>query len=44
VLLLGHATVQRSDFDAVDALQVGLAPATRRPCAPWFGRPAVRPS
>jgi hypothetical protein len=33
VLLLGHAAVQRSDFDAVYALQIGLALLTAALCA-----------
>ena len=44
VLLLGHATVQRSDFDAVYALQMGLALLTAALCAMVDTRPAVRPS
>ena len=44
VLLLGHATVQRSDFDAVYALQMGLALLTAALCAMVDTRPAVRPA
>ena len=42
VLLLGHATVQRSDFDAVYALQIGLALLTAALCAMVDTRPAAR--
>jgi len=44
VLLLGHASVERSDFDAVYALHIGLALATAALCAMVNTRPAVRPS
>ena len=44
VLLLGHASVQRSDFDAVYALQIGLALVTAAFCAMVDTRPAVRQS
>jgi MFS family permease len=44
VLLLGHATVQRSDFDAVYALQIGLALLTAALCAMVHTRPAIRPA
>jgi hypothetical protein len=36
--------VQRSDFDAVYALQMGLALLTAALCAMVDTRPAVRPS
>jgi EmrB/QacA subfamily drug resistance transporter len=42
VLLLGHATVQRGDFDAVYALQIGLALLTATLCAMVDTRPAAR--
>lgn len=42
VLLLGHAAVQRSDFDAVYALQIGLALLTATLCAMVDTRPAAR--
>ena len=41
VLLLGHATVQRSDFGAVYELQMGLALLTAALCAMVNTRPAV---
>jgi MFS family permease len=44
VLLLGHATVQRSDFDAVYALHIVLALLTAALCAMVNTRPAVRPA
>jgi len=44
VLLLGHATVQRSDFDVVYALQIGLALLTAALCAMVNTRPAIRPA
>jgi MFS family permease len=44
VLLLGHATVQRSDFDVVYALQMGLALLTAALSAMVDTRPAVRQS
>jgi EmrB/QacA subfamily drug resistance transporter len=44
VLLLGHATVQRSDFDAVYALQIAFALMTAALCAMVNTRPAVRPA
>jgi EmrB/QacA subfamily drug resistance transporter len=42
VLLLGHGTVQRSDFDAVYALHVGLALLTAALCVMVNTRPAPR--
>jgi EmrB/QacA subfamily drug resistance transporter len=42
VLLLGHATVQRSDFDAVYALQIGLALLTAALCAMVNTRPTMK--
>ena len=44
VLLLGHRGVQRSDFDAVYALHIGLALLTAALCAMVNTRPAVRPT
>ena len=44
VLLLGHATVQRSDFDAVYALHIVLALLTAALCAMVNTRPVVRPA
>jgi MFS family permease len=44
VLLLGHAAVQRSDFDVVYALQSTLALLTAALCAMVNTRPAVRPA
>ena len=44
VLLLGHGTVQRSDFDAVYALHIGLALLTAALCAMVDTRPAIRPA
>ena len=44
VLLLGHATVQRADFNAVYSLQIGLALLTAAFSAMVDTRPAVRPS
>jgi MFS family permease len=42
VLLLGHATVQRGDFDAVYGLHIVLALLTAALCAMVNTRPAVR--
>ena len=42
VLLLGHDTVQRSDFDTVYSLQIGLALLTAALCAMVNTRPAAR--
>jgi EmrB/QacA subfamily drug resistance transporter len=44
VLLLGHGTVQRSDFDAVYALHIGLALLTAALCVMVNTRPATRPA
>lgn len=44
VLLLGHGSVQRSDFDAVYALHIGLALLTAALCAMVDTRPAIRPA
>ena len=44
VLLLGHGAVQRSDFDAVYALHIGLALLTAVLCAMVNTRPAIRPA
>ena len=44
VLLLGHATVQRSDFDVVYALHIALALLTAALCAMVNTRPVVRPA
>ena len=44
VLLLGHATVQRADFQAVYALQIGLALLTAAFSAMVDTRPVARPS
>jgi EmrB/QacA subfamily drug resistance transporter len=44
VLLLGHGAVQRSDFDAVYALHIGLALLTAGLCVMVNTRPAVRPA
>jgi predicted MFS family arabinose efflux permease len=44
VLLLGHGSVQRSDFDAVYALHIVLALLTAALCAMVNTRPAVRPA
>jgi MFS family permease len=43
VLLLGHSVVQRSDFDKVYGLQIGLALLTAVLCAFVNTRPAPRP-
>ena len=42
VLLLGHGTVQRSDFDAVYTLHIVLALLTAALCAMVNTRPTVR--
>ena len=44
VLLLGHSSVQRADFDAVYSLQIGLAILTAAFSAMVDTRPAARPS
>jgi EmrB/QacA subfamily drug resistance transporter len=44
VLLLGHGTLQRSDFDAVYGLHIVLALMTAALCAMVNTRPAPRPS
>ncbi len=44
VLLLGHGVVQRSDFDAVYGLHVGLALLTAALCVFVNTRPAARPA
>jgi MFS family permease len=44
VLLLGHGTLQRSDFDAVYALHIVLALLTAALCAMVNTRPAIRPA
>ena len=44
VLLLGHGVVQRSDFDAVYGLHIGLALLTAVLCAFVNTRPAPRPA
>jgi EmrB/QacA subfamily drug resistance transporter len=44
VLLLGHATVVRSDFDAVYAVHIGLALLTAALCLMVNTRPAARPA
>jgi hypothetical protein len=44
VLLLGHGVVQRSDFDAVYGLHVGLALLTAVLCLFVNTRPAARPA
>jgi len=44
VLLLGHSSVQRADFDAVYSLQIGLALLTAAFSAMVDTRPAARPS
>ena len=44
VLLLGHDTVQRGDFDMVYGLQIGLAVLTAVLCAMVNTRPGVRPA
>ncbi len=44
VLLLGHASVQRSDFDVVYGLHIGLALLTAALCAMVNTRPAARPA
>jgi EmrB/QacA subfamily drug resistance transporter len=44
VLLLGHGSVQRSDFDAVYGLHIVLALMTAALCAMVNTRPAPRPS
>jgi hypothetical protein len=43
VLLLGHGVVQRSDFNAVYGLHIGLALLTAVLCAFVNTRPAPRP-
>ncbi|MFP5462718.1 MAG: MFS transporter, partial [Gammaproteobacteria bacterium] len=43
VLLLGHDSVQREDFDTVYALQIGLAVLTAALCAMVNTRPGARP-
>ena len=42
VLLLGHGVVQRSDFDAVYGLQIGLALLTALLCLLVKTRPAAK--
>jgi len=42
VLLLGHGTVQRSDFDAIYAMHIGLALLTAALCTMVNTRPAIR--
>ncbi|HWT10292.1 MAG TPA: MFS transporter [Roseomonas sp.] len=44
VLLLGHDTVRRGDFDTVYGLQIGLALLTAALCAMVNTRPGVRPA
>jgi len=44
VLLLGHGTVQRSDFNTVYALHIGLALLTAALCAMVNTRPAPKPA
>jgi MFS family permease len=44
VLLLGHGSVQRSDFDVVYALHIALALLTAALCAMVDTRPAIRPA
>jgi EmrB/QacA subfamily drug resistance transporter len=44
VLLLGHGTLQRSDFDAVYALHIVLALLTAALCAMVNTRPVMRPA
>jgi EmrB/QacA subfamily drug resistance transporter len=44
VMLLGHAALQRADFNAVYGLHIGLALLTAALCAVVRTRPAPRPS